>query len=91
MPHMKNTRSPIDEQDATELDAYNAAFHELGLPWLWNEQTWLALKRHGDDHVARVRDYLEAHHPHLLRAYDAPFLADVIRARMSNFRCEYRP
>jgi len=33
----------------------------------------------------RVRAYLEAHQPHLLRAYDADFLVDAIQGARNRF------
>ena len=60
-----------------ERSAFNAAFYELGLRWHWDEDTYGALctepcERH------RVKRYVEAEHAHLLRAYDADFLADAV-------------
>lgn len=58
-------------------NAYNAAFHELGLNWFWDagfELPCAAGER------ACVRDYLAQHQPHLLKAYDADFLVDAILA-----------
>lgn len=70
------------EQDThvqAELDrhAYNAAFHELGLRWHWDERMYEKLSRipHRGD---RMRTYLELCRPHMLRAYDCNFLANAI-------------
>ncbi len=68
--------------EASERDAFNAAFRELGLRWHWGPELFHSLKRAGDD-AARVRNYLEQHEPHLLRAYDATFLVDAICAAKS--------
>jgi hypothetical protein len=66
--------APSDEADR---QAYNAAFEELGLNWQWDEDTFAALPSHGRD---GVRAYLQDAQSHLLRAYDADFLVDVIEA-----------
>jgi hypothetical protein len=55
--------------------AYNTAFHALDLPWHWDAATFARLQPYGR---AGVRSYLENEQPHLLRAYDADFLVDVI-------------
>ncbi len=67
-----------------ELDAYNASFHDLGLRWHWDVDTFLDLQAHTDP-GERIRRYLEARHPHLLRAYDAEFLASAIEVRKNGF------
>lgn len=60
-----------------ERSAYNAAFYELGLRWHWDDSTYEQLSSVACER-ARVRHYLEQAQPHLLRAYDADFLADAI-------------
>jgi hypothetical protein len=69
----------IDSPSAAEIDcgAFNAAFYELGLRWYWDGATYERLCGEADEH-ARVRRYLESAQPHLLRAYDAEFLAHAI-------------
>ncbi|HSI55752.1 MAG: hypothetical protein ACAH21_11875 [Ramlibacter sp.] len=57
--------------------AYNAAFDELGLTWHWDAATFARLHA-GHTGRASVQAYLEADHPHLLRAYDAEFLVNAI-------------
>jgi hypothetical protein len=59
-------------------DAYNAAFHELGLRWFWDRETHLQLRRRGTTAQEQVRHYLESQQPHLLKAYDADFLVNAI-------------
>ena len=68
-----------------ERSAFNAAFYELGLPWHWDDATHerLALD---PCRRSRVRRYVEQEHPHLLRAYDAEFLADAVLAAKD--RCQ---
>ena len=71
-------------QATLERQAFNAAFHELGLRWHWDEHTYDALSA-DDCPRARLHRYLEAEQPHLLRAYDADFLADAILAAQPRF------
>ena len=61
-----------------ERNAYNAAFHELGLRWHWDRETYRSLTRSIADAKARIRHYLETRQAHLLKAYDAEFLAGII-------------
>lgn len=62
---------------AAEADrhACNVAFDALGLGWHWDAATYASVQARGRD---GLRGYLEAHHPHLLRAYDLDFLAIAI-------------
>lgn len=76
---------PADPAIWAELNAYNASFHDLGLRWHWDVDTFLDLQAHTDP-CERLRRYLEASHPHLLKAYDAEFLASAIEARKSGFQ-----
>lgn len=64
----------------TERNAYNAAFYELGLHWHWDSPTYEALLRYSPEPEIRLRHYLETAQPHLLKAYDADFLAAAIQA-----------
>jgi hypothetical protein len=64
-------------ENPAELDAYNAAFHELGLDWHWDADVWATLEPIDGDRE-RVCAYLRAHHPHLLKVYDAEFLGTAI-------------
>ena len=63
-----------------ERNAYNVAFCELGLEWYWDAQTYADL-RAACEQKCHVRSYLEAHQPHLLRAYDAEFLVNAIESK----------
>jgi hypothetical protein len=66
----------IDDQHAeAQRLAYNAAFDELGLSWSWDADTFARLPGGARQ---RVQAYLEREHPHLLRAYDAEFLAEAV-------------
>jgi len=79
---------PAAGDDAAELEchAFNAAFHELGLRWYWDRQTYDSLCGRDDDAGKRVRTYLNAQQSHLLNAYDADFLAEAIVSRMQRLR-----
>ncbi len=68
-----------------ERSAYNAAFYELGLGWHWSADTFETLQSRADP-CERIRHYMEQHHPHLLRAYDAEFLASAIESRLAELR-----
>ncbi len=68
-----------------ERSAYNAAFYELGLGWHWSAATFESLQSR-DDPCERIRHYMEQQHPHLLRAYDAEFLACAIESRLAELR-----
>ena len=73
--------------DATEVErgAFNAAFYELGLHLYWDKGTYRMLAAHPSERD-RVRVYLEREQPHLLRAYDAEFLADAVMSAKQ--RCQ---
>ena len=73
------TTSIEHEGDAVERDAFNAAFRELGLRWHWDAATFQELKSIAGD-GERIRTYMETHAPHLLKAYDAEFLASAVGA-----------
>jgi hypothetical protein len=77
---------PADDAEI-ERGAFNAAFYELGLRWHWGSRTYEALAANPCER-ARVRQYLEQEQSHLLRAYDADFLADAILAAKQ--RCRTR-
>jgi hypothetical protein len=73
----------MDEQ---EREAYNATFYELGLRWHWDDETCERLARHSTEPQARIRHYLETQQAHLLKAYDADFLAGVIQQRVAQHK-----
>lgn len=60
-------------------NAYNAAFYELGLKWHWDPETYQTLLPK-EDEKERIRFYLERHHAHLLKVYDADFLVEAIES-----------
>jgi hypothetical protein len=72
--------------DEIECDAYNAAFYELGLKWHWDPATCRRLQ--GGERLCheRLQQFLETAQPHLLKVYDAEFLANAIESRKSSFR-----
>ena len=75
---MFNDLPPSLRNHELERHAYNAAFHELGLRWFWDSDLYEQLMQRSADAGQRVRFYLETHQPHLLKAYDADFLASAI-------------
>jgi hypothetical protein len=72
-------RAAVQEAIHRQRAAYNAAFYELGLQWYWDIDTFQALQAI-DCERGRIRHYVEAQHPHLLRAYDADFLIDAVES-----------
>jgi hypothetical protein len=80
---MNKSNTDLAGIDAAALrDACNAAFHELGLCWCWE-----ASHVQPDAGTERdcVRAWLAEHQAHMLAAYDADFLVDLIVAAMT--RC----
>lgn len=77
--HQQAQHRPVD----IERNAYNAAFYELGLRWHWDSDTYDQLLRHGQSPAARIHHYLETRQPHLLKAYDAHFLAEAIEDKVA--------
>ena len=80
----QSSRHTLPASEA-ERSAYNAAFYELGLGWHWSAETFESLQARGDP-CERIRHYMEQQHPHLLRAYDAEFLASAIECRLADLR-----
>jgi hypothetical protein len=77
---MTAVRAPARHTDATaeiERGAFNAAFYELGLRWHWDDDTYRTLAATPCERE-RVRRYLQEQQAHLLKAYDAEFLADAV-------------
>jgi hypothetical protein len=66
------------------LSAYNAAFSDLGLRFRWSQAT-LDFFDDVSNEVARISAYIERFHSHLLNAYDADFLAQLIFERKNQF------
>ena len=61
----------------------NRAFRELGLRFQWDERTWAELCAMHDVRE-QLRYYLPRHQPHLLGAYDAEFLGELVAQRLAN-------
>ncbi|WP_322009434.1 hypothetical protein [Paraburkholderia sp. J12] len=68
-----------DRHLEAHLGAFNAAFAELGLRFRWDKQTLYSLAGIEGEH-ARISAYIDAHHPHLLKAYSIEFLCEAILA-----------
>jgi hypothetical protein len=71
--------------DEMERNAYNAAFHELGFRWYWDSDTFNALMGQSSNPSERIHHYLTTRQPHLLKAYDAPFLVGVIQEKKAQY------
>lgn len=82
MAYLSHALLPADQAAEAHRQAYNAAFEELGLNWHWDPVTFACLPAHGRE---GLRAYLEKEHPHLLRAYDADFLADAIETAKARY------
>jgi hypothetical protein len=70
--------------DEVHLTAYNAAFSELELGFRWDRPMyeWLC----GIDcERTRVARYIEQYHPHLLTAYEADFLSQLIFDKKNDY------
>jgi hypothetical protein len=87
---MSSTRQAAASTSAIERSAFNAAFYELGLRWQWDDETYEALAADPCERQ-RVRRYLEREQPHLLRAYDADFLASAILEVKQRFQRSSTP
>ena len=78
MSHYQTRNHAASDAADFHRDAYNAAFYELGLKWHWDSEFYRSVCC-GDDEKQLIQAYLETHQPHLLKAYDADFLANAIR------------
>ena len=78
-----STSHSSNQADA-HRNAYNAAFHELGLSFHWDRARYQSVLC-VDGERACVRRYLEQYQAHLLNAYDADFLVDAIQ--LAKQRC----
>ena len=83
---MNNDLPPQYRPDEMERNAYNAAFYELGFRWYWDRDTYEALLRQATNPADRIRHYVETQQAHLLRAYDATFLVEMIQQKKSEYR-----
>ena len=85
MGHRDNIESEAGGVDL-ERNAYNAAFYELGFRWHWDSATYDDLARRSANEADRIRHYLSAQQPHLLKAYDAGFLVELIQQKQAQHR-----
>jgi hypothetical protein len=69
-----------------ERNAYNATFYELGFRWHWDSETYSELVRRRASDAERIHHYLSTRQPHLLKAYDAEFLVNVIQQKQALHR-----
>jgi hypothetical protein len=74
--------SAHDAEIEAQLCAYNSTFDELGLRFRWDASTLASLATI-DGEEARIAAYIEADHPHLLKAYSAGFLSQAILEKKS--------
>ncbi|CAG9172057.1 LysR family transcriptional regulator [Cupriavidus pampae] len=80
--HDGNTNTRLDRD--MQLNAFNAAFAELGLRFRWdmNMFEWLC----GIEcERTRVCRYIEEYHAHLLSAYDPGFLSQLIFDKKNDY------
>ena len=77
MPTLHHDVFARNPDSNSEIDAYNAAFDELGLDCRWDRDIVRELAAIPVER-ARVTEYLRSHRPHLLKAYPAEFLAEAI-------------
>ena len=83
MRYNQLNHSIFDQTKESHRHAYNAVFGELGLSWQWDLATYSRLEASGGE---LVRIYLENEQAHLLRAYDADFLINLIETAKA--KCE---
>ncbi|SIT45347.1 conserved hypothetical protein [Paraburkholderia ribeironis] len=84
----RTARVAADHPDDAHLSAYNAAFSDLGLRFRWDHATLDVLKEFNSE-AARITAYIERYHSHLLRAYDADFLAQLILHKKDQYYSEF--
>ena len=70
MSNVPSLQGFASDAEEVERNAYNAAFHALGLRWYWDADTYSELQSIADARE-RVRMYLRTRQTHLLAAYDA--------------------
>jgi hypothetical protein len=83
MLQARHAPAPTDAESEALRHAYNAAFHELDLNWHWDAATFSRLRPSGR---AGLLSYLENEQGHLLRAYTADFLVDLIEGTKDRLR-----
>lgn len=85
MSNATSSQGFASEAEEVERNAYNAAFHALGLRWHWDADTYNELQFVADARE-RVGIYLRTRQTHLLAAYDAEFLINAIEAKKADCR-----
>ncbi len=70
-------RTTSAHADDSERHTWNATFWDMGFKWQWDPDTYRELCRMPEE-KARIRAYVERHQAHLLKAYDADFLINLI-------------
>lgn len=70
--------SEVHADRNAERNAYNAAFHELGLSCVWDDELYASAAAGSDNDRSGLRNYLAQHQAHLLCAHDADFLVEAI-------------
>ena len=78
-------RVAANSPEDPSLCAYNSAFSDLGLRFRWDSETLDVLKQEFNSEIARITAYIERFHAHLLKAYDADFLAQLIFQKKTEF------
>lgn len=68
-----------------QLAAYNSAFVELELPFHWDEVMYRWLCGVVDCERTQIAHYIETYHAHLLTAYEAPFLSQLILEKKNGY------
>jgi hypothetical protein len=79
------TDKAVAIEEEIEREAYNAAFYELGLTWHWDTNTYRRLMDPAGANDP-VRIYLETEQSHMLKVYDASFLAGAVQAAKARCR-----
>jgi len=82
---MLRDRTVFDSHDDMELNAYNAAFYELGFRWFWDHATYRELFSRGAPPAENIHHYLQTRQAHLLKAYDPAFLVQVIQEKKAHY------
>jgi len=77
--------SSSSSHDDLELNAYNAAFYELGFRWFWDRETYRELFSRDALAAENIHHYLSTRQPHLLKADDAAFLVQVIAEKTAQY------
>ena len=69
-----------------ERSGEDAGVDEVGGRWDWDSATYDELAGRSANEADRIRHYLSAQQPHLLKAYDAEFLVELIRQKQLQHR-----